>query len=212
MEILSNSLNKSKESLIGFIGAPWTILVYMLNRQSPKKNLSNDLDDLNKKNSITKIITKYSKLHIREQVKKGATIIQIFDSWAGLAKSNNIKSIIYNCSADLVEFTKSLGVPVICFPREFKDYKEYVKEVCPSAINIDYNVDINSIQKNIDIPIQGGLNPKYLLYDKETLKSETLKILNVFKDSPYIFNLGHGVLPQTDPNMVDYLVKIVKDY
>jgi len=184
----------------------------MLNRQSPKKNLSNDLHNIDKKKSLSKIITKYLKIHIREQVKSGATVIQIFDSWAGLAAKDDIKSIIYNCSADLVEFTKSLGVPAICFPREIVDYKEYVSEVNPSAVNIDYNVDINYISKNINIPVQGGLDPKFLLSDKETLKSESLKILDIFKDYPYIFNLGHGVLPKTDPNMVDYLVNIVKDY
>ena len=80
------------------------------------------------------------------------------------------------------------------------------------GVNIDYNVDIDYISKNIDIPVQGGLDPKFLLSDKETLKSESLKILDIFKDHPYIFNLGHGVLPKTDPNMVDYLVNIVKDY
>ena len=200
MNNLSKSLKGGDKSLIGFVGAPWTILIYMLNRQSPKKK------------SLSKIITKYLKIHIREQVKSGATVIQIFDSWAGLAAKEDIKSIIYNCSAELVEFTKSLGVPAICFPREIVDYKEYVSEVNPSAVNIDYNVDINYISKNIDIPVQGGLDPKFLLSDKETLKSESLKILDIFKDYPYIFNLGHGVLPKTDPNMVDYLVNIVKDY
>ena len=212
MNNLSEFLNGEDKSLIGFVGAPWTILIYMLNRQSPKKNLSSNLNNVDLKESLSKTITKYLKIHIREQVRSGATVIQIFDSWAGLAVKDDIKSIIYNCSADLVEFTKSLGVPVICFPREIADYKEYVSEVNPSAVNIDYNVDINYISKNINIPIQGGLDPKFLLSDKETLKSESLKILDVFKDYPYIFNLGHGVLPKTDPNMVDYLVNIVKDY
>ena len=66
--------------------------------------------------------------------------------------------------------------------------------------------------KEIQIPVQGGLDPKILLTDKDNLKKNTLKYLEIFKDHPYIFNLGHGVLPETDPNMVDYLVKMVKDY
>jgi len=78
--------------------------------------------------------------------------------------------------------------------------------------SIDYNVDPISISREITIPIQGGLDPKILLTNKETLKKNTLKYLEVFKDHPYIFNLGHGVLPETNPNMVDYLVKMVKDY
>ena len=85
----------------------------------------------------------------------------------------------------------------------------YIK---PDVVNIDYNVDPISIQKEVKLPIQGGLDPKTLLTDKENLKKEAKRYLDIFKDHPYIFNLGHGVLPETDPNMVDYLVKIVKDY
>ena len=60
--------------------------------------------------------------------------------------------------------------------------------------------------------MQGGLNPKFLLSSKENLKRETLKYLDLFKDHPYIFNLGHGVMHETKPDMIDYLVKLVKDY
>ena len=84
--------------------------------------------------------------------------------------------------------------------------------VKPDAIGIDYNIDPKKILKEIKIPIQGGLDPKILLTDKEKLKKEATKYLDVFKDHPYIFNLGHGVLPETDPNMFEYLVNTVKDY
>ena len=107
---------------------------------------------------------------------------------------------------------KSLNVPVICFPREIKNYKEFCDIVKPDAISIDYNVDPKKTLRDIKIPIQGGLDPKILLTDKETLKKEASKYLDIFKDHPYIFNLGHGVLPETDPNMFDYLVKTVKNY
>ena len=112
----------------------------------------------------------------------------------------------------MVNYVKSLNIPVICFPREIKNYKEFCDIVKPDAVNIDYNVDPKKILNDIEIPIQGGLDPKILLSDKETLKKETIKYLDIFKDHPYIFNLGHGVLPETDPNMMDYLVKTVKDY
>ena len=212
MLAISTKLKNKNKSLIGFVGAPWTILVYMINKQSPKKNLSKDLSNRETKDNLLKIILNYTKIHIREQVKNGAELIQIFDSWAGLATNTDIKKYIYDSTSEIVEFTKSLGVPVICFPREINNYKEYVKEVRPNAVNIDYNVDIKEILRHISIPIQGGLDPKFLLSDRDTLKSESLKILNIFKDHPYIFNLGHGVLPQTDPNMVEYVVNLVKDY
>ena len=68
------------------------------------------------------------------------------------------------------------------------------------------------IAKDLDIPIQGGLDPKILLSDKSNIKKEATKYINGFKDHPYIFNLGHGVLPETNPKMVEYLTKIIKDY
>ena len=79
-------------------------------------------------------------------------------------------------------------------------------------MSIDYNVDPIEIANTIDIVVQGGLNPNLLLGNKEDLKKNTLKYLDIFKDKPYIFNLGHGVLPNTDPSMVDYLVKLIKNY
>ena len=77
---------------------------------------------------------------------------------------------------------------------------------------IDYEVDPKEILKDIQIPVQGGMDPKILLTDQENLKREAKRYLDIFKDHPYIFNLGHGILPETDPEMMNYLVKTVKDY
>ena len=121
---LSKTLKDKKKNLIGFVGAPWTIMVYMLNQQSPKKELSKSLTNKKSKNDLINIIVKYLKIHIKEQINSGANLIQIFDSWAGLAESFDIKKYIYESTAELVEFTKSLNVPVICFPREINDYKQ----------------------------------------------------------------------------------------
>ena len=210
--VSSSSLTKNK-STIGFVGAPWTLLVYMLNKQSPKVKLKDDFyNDKNLINNTLSILEKFLKIHIKNQIDSGANIIQIFDSWAGLLEKKNLKSYIYNPTFNLVNYVKSLNKPVICFPRGIKNYKEYCEAVNPDAICIDYEVDPLEIVRNIKIPVQGGMNPKVLLSNKENLKSEAKKYLDIFKDHPYIFNLGHGVLPETDPNMMDYLVKTVKDY
>ena len=212
MKYLSDELNGGTKSLIGFVGALWTILVYMLNKQSPKKKIPNEIIYEHKNiNDLIEMVIKYIKLHISQQVNSGAQVIQIFDSWAGLVDEKHIGKFIYEPTKELVEFTKNLGVPVICFPREIKNYKKYVTEVRPSAINIDYNVDPKDISNTVNIPVQGGLSPSILLSDKEKIKKEAGNLLEIFKNHPYIFNLGHGVLPQTDPNMVEYLVKFVKD-
>ncbi len=210
--VKENKLTKNKE-VIGFVGAPWTLLVYMLNKQSPKKELSNEiLKDKNKIKSLFNIIDKYLKIHIKNQINAGATIIQIFDSWAGLVDNKSLDNYIYEPTIKLVEFVKSLNTPVICFPRNIQDYKKYVEITNPDVINIDYNVDPKKIRDQIGIVIQGGMDPKFLLGDKEKLKKEVLNYLNLFKDHPYIFNLGHGVLPETDPTTVDYLVKLIRDF
>ena len=213
INIVSNHQAVKNKSTIGFVGAPWTLLVYMINQQSPKKKLKEDFfkDDLLINRSLL-IIEKFLKVHIKNQIDNGANIIQIFDSWAGLLEEKDLPNYIYNPTLNLVNFTKSLNVPVICFPREIKNYKEFCDIVQPDAVNIDYNVDPKKIIKDIKIPVQGGLDPKILLTNKEILKKETKKYLDIFKDHPYIFNLGHGVLPETDPKMVDYLVQMVKNY
>ena len=194
-------------------GAPWTLLVYMINKKSPKLKLIDDFfKDQQLIKTILEILDQYLKIHIKHQVKSGAEVIQIFDSWAGLLNDKDLLKYIYNPTSSLVEYTKSLNVPVICFPRGVKNYESYCEIVKPDVICIDYEVDPKIIEKNIKIPVQGGMDPKILLTNKENLKKETKKYLDIFKDHPYIFNLGHGVLPETDPNMMDYLVKMVKDY
>jgi uroporphyrinogen decarboxylase len=210
--VSKNQLTKNK-STIGFVGAPWTLLVYMINKQSPKFNLKDNFfkDDF-LINRLLIILEKFLKVHIKNQIENGAEIIQIFDSWAGLLDEKDLPNYIYIPTLNLVEYVKSLNTPVICFPRGIKNYKDYCEIVKPDAICIDYDVDPMLIKKEIKIPVQGGMDPKVLLTDKENLKKKAKKYLDIFKDHPYIFNLGHGVLPETDPNMMDYLVKTVKDY
>ena len=210
---VSKSKLVNDKDLIGFVGAPWTLLVYMINKCSPKKKLEeNFFKDKNLIKETLLILEKFLKIHIKNQIKYGATIIQIFDSWAGLLEDKNLQDYIYSPTLNLVNFVKSLNVPVVCFPREIKNYKEYCKIIKPDVINIDYKINPEKIRKEIDLVVQGGLDPKILLTDKDKLKVEAKKFLDIFKDHPYIFNLGHGVLPETDPNMMDYLVKTVKDY
>ena len=209
---LKKNEDLKKKDIIGFVGAPWTLLVYMINKVSPKNGLiSNFFSDKGLINTLLKILDKFIKTHIKNQVNAGASIIQIFDSWSGLIKYDFDK-YLYNPTLSLVDYTKSLGVPVICFPRGITDYSQFCKIVKPSMVNIDYDVDPENLLKNIDIPIQGGLHPEALLTNKEYLKREVNKYLEIFKDHPYVFNLGHGILPETKVEMVEELIKIVRDF
>ncbi len=213
IEKVSNNQITNNKNTIGFVGAPWTLLVYMINQQSPKKNLKkNFFNDNNLIKKVLSILEKFLMIHIKKQIENGANVIQIFDSWAGLLEEKDLENYIYLPTFNLVNYIKSLNVPVICFPREIKNYKKFCDIVKPDAVSIDYNIDPKTALNDIKIPIQGGLDPKVLLTDRETIKKETIKYLEIFKDHPYIFNLGHGVLPETNPEMVQYLVQMVKDY
>ena len=101
---------------------------------------------------------------------------------------------------------------ILCQTEKIKNYRFFCEKVKPDVISIDYDVDPKIISQEINIPIQGGLDPKFLLGDKDQIKKEAIKYLDIFNHYPYIFNLGHGVIPETNPMQVDYLVKLVKDY
>ena len=212
ISITSNNELLKNRDMIGFVGAPWTVLVYMMNKMSPKKKLSDkSFNDDFLVNKLLGVIEKFIKIHIKNQVEAGANIIQIFDSWAGLVE-DKISEYIYIPTLNIVEYTKKLGVPVICFPRGIKNYKNFCEIVKPDMISIDYEVDPKKIIKEINIPVQGGLDPKVLLTDKDEIKKKVEKYLTIFKDHPYVFNLGHGILPETKIDLVNELIGIVRNF
>ena len=215
IEITRKKLNKEK-SLISFIGAPWTLLVYMIGAKQDKNEI--DLKIINKKKDeidlILEKLINYLCLHIENQVKAGADIVQIFDSWAGSIPQKDLNNFCYSPNSKIVDFCKKKDIPVICFPRGIKEnYKDFNDLVKPDGINIDYTVDPNWAKENLkDTVIQGGLDPKILLLSDEEIYSNARKYLDAFKGLPYVFNLGHGMLPDTNPDKVDKLIKFYREY
>tara|TARA_B100002003_G_C14116357_1_gene536950 strand:+ start:213 stop:1160 length:948 start_codon:yes stop_codon:yes gene_type:complete len=207
--------NLKEKNLIGFVGAPWTLLLYMLNKKPPKNNF--DFNKINKdKNLINRLLKKVEEticLHVDKQIEAGANIIQIFDSWAGLLPKKDLPNFCYIPILKIVEHIKSKKIPAICFPKGIgENYVDFCSTVKPDCISIDYEVDPKWIKKKLNgIPIQGGLDPKILLTDKEKIKKTTENYLNIFSDYPYIFNLGHGVLPETKPETIEYIIQIIRD-
>ena len=109
IELVSNSQYTKNKTTIGFIGAPWTLLVYMLNQKSPKLNLNDNFyEDKYLIDNVFKILDKFLKIHIKNQIDNGAQIIQIFDSWAGLLKEKDLSYYIYNPTLSLVNYVKSI--------------------------------------------------------------------------------------------------------
>ena len=204
---------KREVSLISFIGAPWTLIIYLLNLK--KDGLLNKTKFNDKKeiiNSIFKKLMEFLKIHTLYQKEAGADILQIFDSWAGLIPRKNLKEYCYDPNKELVDFCKEIKMPSICFPKGLKkNYIDFNRIVKPNAINIDQDIDPEWAKKNLkNVIIQGGMSPKILLNEENEVMKEVDKFLKIFKDSPYIFNLGHGILPNTNPEIINKIIERVK--
>ena len=208
-----NKLNN--KNLIGFAGAPWTLLLYMLNKESPKNKFDYNkiINDKILTNELLKKVEDMICLHVDKQIEAGADIIQIFDSWAGLLPVKELPNYCYVPNLKVVEHIKSKNIPVICFPKGIGDnYIDFCNTVKPDCISIDYDIDPLWIKEKVNgICVQGGLDPKILLEEKEIIKKNTEKYLNIFKNYPYIFNLGHGVLPEIKPETIEYVIKLVRE-
>jgi len=212
---IRKKLPKDK-SLIGFAGAPWTLLVYMINKSSPKGNRKL-LVNL-KKEEILKILKRLENfvyIHCKEQIHAGADVIQLFDSWSGLIDKKNLKQFCINPNKNIVKKIKKEfpNTGVVCFPKGIKrNINVFITEVGPDGINLDYDINLNDLNLNSNVVFQGGLNPKFLLGSQQRMLKEAKRYLDFFKNRPYIFNLGHGILPQTKPENVKKLVEFVRGY
>jgi uroporphyrinogen decarboxylase len=210
-------LNKNK-SLIGFVGSPWTILVYVLNQRSPKEiSVCKKIIKNKQSKQLLKIIEKFIYIHIEQQIKAGVDTIQLFDSWAGLL---NKKDLNYFCFQPtkriIIKVRKKYPlIPIICFPKGIKtSIKEFCKIVKPNVLSIDSEINPNFILKEINpnIIIQGGMSPGFLFKRKSQMQNKIKFYLNKFKNRAYIFNLGHGVPKETKTSTIQNLVNTVRNF
>ena len=217
-----NSISMTREklqkekSLISFVGAPWTLLIYMFNLKTKEGKIN--FTKIKEKESLSKEIldklVKFLCIHIEKQIEAGADTVQIFDSWAGLLPEEYLKSLCYSPNLKITEFCKSKKIPIICFPKGInKNYKKFADFVKPDGISLDYEIDPIWAKQNLtNVVLQGGLNPKILLESDDIIYAEAKKYLDIFKDVPYIFNLGHGLTPETDPEKLRKLIEFVRGY
>ena len=200
---------KRDKTLIAFVGAPWTLMVYLYNLKEQRN--SNNKVRINNKKEIQVVLKKleeFLKLHILYQKESGAEAIQIFDSWAGLIEETDLNEYCFEPNKNLVNFCKEINIPAICFPKGLKNnYKKFISKVKPNAINIDQEIDPTWAKIHLNsVCIQGGMDPEILLKNEKIVLDETEKYLEIFKNNPYIFNLGHGILPTTNPNIIKKIV------
>ena len=179
IQISRDKLSK-KKSLIAFAGAPWTLLIYMLGAKQTKKEIQYKIieDKQFEVNLILDKITDYLCTHLENQVNAGADVVQIFDSWAGLITKENLPSYCYIPNLKIVDFCKRKKIPVICFPKGIKEnYKEFNNVVKPNGLNLDYDVEPIWAQQNLtNVVLQGGLNPKFLLYQNKKCSNKLKSI------------------------------------
>ena len=207
-----NKLQKDK-SLIAFIGAPWTITMYLFNLKNQVNSKNKiEIDNKDQIKLIFQKLDKFLKLHIINQIEAGADVVQIFDSWAGLVNEIDLNEYCYQPNKSLVNFCTNNKIPTISFPKGLKNnYTKFIEIVKPTAINIDPEIDPMWAKKNLkNVCIQGGMNPETLLKDEKAALLEVEKYLDIFKNTPYIFNLGHGILPATSPEIVKKIVERIK--
>jgi len=214
------SKRKKEKKLIGFCGGPFTVLNYMIERGTSKshnKIKSFIKSEKKRAEDLIDVITKASIIYLKEQIKHGADYIKIFDSWAGLLDNEEYDRFIIEPNKKISEAIKKFSsrTQQIFFPRgSSHNYIKFIDRVKPMILALDNNYpeDIYDIAIRKNIILQGNLNPKTLVEGGEKLIRETKEVLERFKKNKHIFNLSHGVLPQTPTANVQKVVEIVRNY
>ncbi|WP_068652047.1 uroporphyrinogen decarboxylase [Wolbachia endosymbiont of Trichogramma pretiosum] len=204
-----------EKSLIGFAGGPWTVGSYII-EGGGSKTFSKVLNFCPfALEEIIKKITEATIIYLIKQIEFGVDVIQLFDSNAGVLKGKLFERYIIKPTKEIVSAIKSRfpNFPIIGFPRSAENlYTDYCEQTVVSAVSIDYNVPIEWAKENLKIPLQGNLNPSLLAYNKSEAIEEAKRIIDCFRGLPFIFNLGHGVLPDTPVENIAELVDLVRNY
>lgn len=212
------SLDKSK-SLIGFAGSPWTVASYMLEGKG-KQDFSVSKNFLyNKKKlalQLIDIITEKTIEYLLGQINAGVDIIQLFDSWAGVLSGEEYEVFVIKPTKKIVSSIKKKhpSLPIIGFPRGSGYlYQEYINQTNIDAIGVDQFVPLDIMKKwQENIVVQGNFDPVLLLGNKEVIQKKATDILKCLNNKNFIFNLGHGILPNTPVENVQFLVNYVRNY
>ena len=206
------------KALIGFAGSPWTVATYMIEGGASKnyaKVKSWAYKDEQSFNTLINIVTTATIDHLSAQIDHGADAVKLFDSWAGVLSPNQFAKWVIKPTKDIVQALKLKhpAVKVIGFPRgSGHQYIDYVDKTGIDAVALDTNIVPSWTAKELEkkVVIQGNLDPITLLVGGEPMLKEAASIIEDIKDRPHIFNLGHGVLPETPPENVEYLAKFLR--
>ena len=208
----------NETTLIGFAGAPWTVATYMVEGGSSR-------DFVNVKgwafsrpeefDNLIEVLVRGTIRYLSGQIRAGAEVIQIFDTWAGVLPEEEFRRFVITPTKRIVDGIRAMApaVPVIGFPRGGGVLIEaYAKETGVDALGLDSAVPLAwaAAQLQPVCAVQGNLDPILLLHGGEQMKRAVYRILDAFAGGPSIFNLGHGILPMTPPEHVADLVRYVR--
>lgn len=220
------ALTKSKldtsKALIGFSGSPWTLACYMIEGGGSKTfelTRKSAIHDEEFFAQLIDILTTSVIEYLSHQIKAGADVVKLFDSWASVLPPFQLRKWVIEPAKKIVSELKKLHpeVPVICFPRGIGTmYKEFAQEVGSQGLALDQNIDRNWVKKNLQEDlgqvVQGNLDNILLAYgSKKEIEKEVKDILGKFGDHPFIFNLGHGIIQHTPIENVELVMKLVRN-
>ncbi|MFN3722043.1 MAG: uroporphyrinogen decarboxylase [Paracoccaceae bacterium] len=205
-------------TLIGFAGAPWTVATYMIaGRGSKDQGAAHALKAADRETfvALIDIITDATVLYLSEQVKAGAEVVKLFDSWAGSLKGDDFTDFALKPAAKIIAALKALhpGLPVIAFPREAGDgYIGFGAAVGADCVAIDNSVTPEWAAEHVQPGgcVQGNLSPVHMVTGGDDLVRETRRVVEAFRKGPHIFNLGHGITPDADPENVQLMIDTVR--
>ena len=208
----------AETTLIGFAGSPWTLACYTVQGKSDKDFHAVRMVAIKNKPFFSRLIALLTQSvidHCKEQINAGAEVIQLFDSWSGVLSEPEFDEWVIEPTQKIVAALKKAypQIPVIGFPRQAgTKYRNYVLQTKVDGVSIDSSVSLEYAAKELSglCVVQGNLDPVILAEDKEATLKQAQKIVSILGgNNPFIFNLGHGILPHTPTEhmkaLCDYL-------
>ena len=217
VKILARAL-PPETTLIGFAGAPWTVATYMIaGRGTPDQGPAHAFKAADRAafSALIDRITDGTIEYLSAQVQAGAEVVKLFDSWAGSLKGQDFTDFALAPTAKIIKELKARhpGLPIIAFPREAGDgYVGFAKATGADCVAIDNSVSPEWAAANVQIDgcVQGNLAPGHMVTGGQALVDATRHVVNAFKGGPHIFNLGHGITPDANPDHVALMIETVR--
>jgi uroporphyrinogen decarboxylase len=205
-------------ALIGFAGAPWTVATYMIaGRGTPDQGPAHALKDQDRATftALIDCITEATILYLSAQIEAGAEVVKLFDSWAGSLKGADFDDFAVAPVRRIIAALKERhpGTPIIAFPREAGErYIGFARATGADCVALDNSVDAEWAARHIqpDGCVQGNLDPRHMVTGGPALVAEAQRITRALRGGPHIFNLGHGITPDANPDNVAAMIEAVR--